>query len=76
MSRELAARTLGQEAAAAAVASVARESDAAVLGPRYTTQALHQMGWARSYGASRVYRAAFTNAFVLAWQSRVAALGQ
>jgi hypothetical protein len=67
--------TVQQEASAAAQASVARESDAAVLTPRYTTQALTQMGWARSYGASRAYRAAFTDAFVVAWQARVGAMG-
>jgi hypothetical protein len=67
-------RKLGREAAADAVRSVARESDAAVLSPHYTESALHQMGWARSYGASRLYRGYFTSAFVAAWQARVAAL--
>ena len=52
-------------------ASVARESDVAVLTPRYTTDALMQMGWARSYGARAPYRRAFAAAFVQAWEARV-----
>ena len=67
-------RKLRHEATAAAHTSVARESDAAVLGPRYTDDALHQMGWARSYGANRLYRGWFTSAFVAAWKDRVASL--
>lgn len=55
--------------------SVARESDAAILTPRYTTSALEQMGWQLSYGQTRAYREAYTESFVKAWQARYAKLG-
>lgn len=69
-----AARAIAALAKADAKASVARESDVAIRSPRYTTQALFQTGWARSFGQSRAYRAEFTNAFVLEWQKRYAEL--
>lgn len=74
MSKELTARKAAQLAALDAKASVARETDAAILTPKYTVSALHQNGWMRSYGAPRAYRAAFTNAYVLAWAARYDAL--
>jgi hypothetical protein len=74
MSAELTARKVAQVAAIAAKVSVALESDAAILGPRYTTSALQQMGWARSYGRDRAYRAAFADYFTLAWLARYTTL--
>jgi len=72
--KKLLARRVAEIAEADARRSVARESDAAVLAPAYTTSALEQMGQARSYGESRVYRDAYTTAFVSAWQARVESL--
>lgn len=60
-------------ATADAAASVARETVAGILTPRYSVTALHQMGLERSYGAPRAYRNVYANAFVLAWTARYAA---
>ena len=59
-------------AAADAADSVARETDAGILGPRYAPSALYIMGWERSYGASKAYRLAYAPAFVMAWVKRYA----
>jgi hypothetical protein len=55
-----------------AQASVGRESTAGIMTPRYTAEALHQMGWMRAYGERAAYRRAFADAFVLAWSARFA----
>jgi hypothetical protein len=75
MSAELRARKAAQLVTLDAKASVARESDKAILTPRYTSAALQQMGWERSYGRPRSYRAAFATAFMMAWLARFDALG-
>lgn len=74
MSKELEARKARQLVALDAKASVARETDAAIITPRYTTSALLQMGYARAYGQSRAYRAAFSEYFFLEWMKRYIAL--
>lgn len=57
-----------------AQAAVDRESVNSILLPRYTRDALMQMGWQRSYGAPKAYRTAFMTAFADAWEARFAAL--
>jgi hypothetical protein len=65
---------IADEAAADARRAVARESNERVVTPRYHHDALVQNGWMLSKGASPAYRAAFTNAYVEAWEARYAAL--
>jgi hypothetical protein len=61
---------LQAEGALDAARSVARETDAAIVTPHYTEDALTQMGWARSKGECTAYRDAFTLTYVAEWQAR------
>lgn len=53
-----------------AVASVARET-AKSIAVGYSLPTLLYMGFDRSYGESKIYRAAYAPAFVQAWSRRV-----